>query len=85
MVLYLNKQLENLNSIEDVQKNLINPIEYLDYPVYELNQEEMERISHGMSIKLEMKDNTIVLIHNNKIAAVAIISNKIAKVSKVFI
>jgi len=78
-------QLENLNSIKDVQKNLINPIEYLDYPVYELNQEEMEKISHGMSIKLEMEDNTVVLIHNNKIAAVAIISNKIAKVSKVFI
>lgn len=78
-------QLENLNSIEDVQKNLINPIEYLEYPIHELNPEQMEKISHGMSIKLNTEDGIKVLKQANKIAAIAVVSNKTAKVSKVFI
>ena len=78
-------QLDSLKTIEDIPNNLINPIEYLEYPKYELNPQEKEKISHGMSIELDIENSTVVLTDSNKIVAVAVVNNKIAKVSKVFI
>ena len=78
-------QLEDLNTIENIQKSLINPIDYLEYPIHELTPKEKEKISHGMSINLDTENTTVVLTDSEKIAAVAVVNNKVAKVSKVFI
>ncbi len=77
--------LEDLKEIEDVKKHLINPIEYLSLPKYQLNDYEKEKISHGMSIPIDTKDGLYVLTQSNRIIAIAQIKNNIAKVDKVFI
>ena len=78
-------KLDEFVNIDDVEKSLINPIEYLNYPKYELNDFEKEKVSHGMSINVEKVDGIVVFLYQNKLVAVANIENKIAKVLKVFI
>ena len=78
-------KLDEIVNIDDVEKSLINPIEYLNYPKYELNDSEKEKVSHGMSINVEKADGIVVFLCQNKLVAVANIENKKAKVLKVFI
>lgn len=78
-------ELNSLDTIEQVEKNLIYPLEYLNYPKYELNETEKEKVSHGMSITIEFPNGKILLTENNKLIAVANIENKKAKIAKVFI
>lgn len=79
------KKLEELETIEEIEKNLIYPLEYLNFPKYELNESEKEKVSHGMSIKINASDGLITLIQNNELIAVCSIENKKAKMLKVFI
>lgn len=78
-------KLDEIMNIDDVEKSLINPIEYLNYPKYELNDFEKEKVSHGMSINIEKADGILVFLYQNKLVAVANLKNKIAKVLKVFL
>ncbi len=78
-------KLEELNSAEKVSENLIYPLEYLDYPQYELNSDEYEKISHGNSIPISKNNGIILLTQNGELIAVADILNGIAKCKKVFI
>ena len=78
-------KLEELNSAEKVSENLIYPLEYLDYPQYELNSNEYEKISHGNSIPISKNNGIILLTQNGEIVAVADILNGVAKCKKVFI
>ena len=78
-------KLEELGDVESVKNNLINPLEYLNMPIYELNQKELEAVSHGNSIKINTKDGFIALLSNEKLIAVAEIKTNIAKCKKVFI
>ena len=77
--------LEELDSIENIQKNLINPIEYLNYPKIELNNIQKEKISHGNPIEIEAQNGIHILTQNNKILAVSNIQDGQAKALKVFI
>ena len=77
--------LEELETTEQVVENLIYPIEYLNYPKYELNPLEKEKVSHGMAINVDKADGIIILTEQSKLVAVANIENKKAKISKVFI
>lgn len=79
------KKLEELETIEEIEKNLIYPLEYLNFPQYELNESEKEKVSHGMSIEINASDGLITLIQNNELIAVCSIENKKAKMLKVFI
>lgn len=79
------KKLEELETIEEIEKNLIYPLEYLNFPKYELNESEKEKVSHGMSIEINASDGLITLIQNNELIAVCSIENKKAKMLKVFI
>ena len=79
------KKLEELETIEEIEKNLIYPLEYLNFPKYELNETEKEKVSHGMSIEINASDGLITLIQNNELIAVCSIENKKAKMLKVFI
>ena len=77
--------LASLDSIGQVENNLIYPLEYLEYPKYELNESEKEKVSHGMGINTSLEDGIALLIQQNKLIAVANVENKKAKISKVFI
>ena len=79
------KKLEELETIEEIEKNLIYPLEYLNFPKYELNECEKEKVSHGMSIEINASDGLITLIQNNELIAICSIENKKAKMLKVFI
>ena len=78
-------KLENLKSKEDVERNLLYPLEYLDYPRYELNESEKEKVSYGISINIESDDGLFVLTYDDKIAAICKIQNQKSKLEKVFI
>ena len=79
--------LEDLETKEQVEKNLISPLEYLDYPKYELTDEEFDKVSHGNPIKTlqTLPDGTVILTRNNQLTAVAKNINGIIKCEKVFI
>ena len=80
-------KLEDLASIEIVQKHLIYPLEKLDYQTYELNAKELELVSHGMQIfaRTDLQNGIVILTNNNKLIAVAEMANDKIKCSKVFI
>jgi len=77
--------LEDLKTVDDVNEKLIYPLEYLNYPKYELNDLEKEKVSHGMNINLDMPNGKIVLTNNSSLIAISEVENKKAKMLKVFI
>ena len=80
-------KLEDLQTKEQVQEHLIYPLEYLDYPKYNLNPNEFEKVSHGMQISPNAKliDGTIILTAENQLIAVGEVDSNKIKCSKVFI
>lgn len=80
-------KLEDLTSLEEVQKHLIYPLDKLDYQTYELRPKELELVSHGMQIfaRKNLQDGIVLLINNGKLVAVANACDGNIKCSKVFI
>lgn len=78
-------KLDELQTKEDVQAKLIYPLEYLDYPNYELNESEFEKVSHGMGFSAKINDGLVILVANNKLVAIAQVDHQKVKISKVFI
>lgn len=78
-------KLDELSTLEDVEKHLINPLEKLDYPVYEINEKEKQIISNGGKIHLGLDDGTTILTLNGNIAAIGKTGKEIFKPDKVFI
>ena len=80
--------LGDLKNIQDVEKILINPIDYLTQPKQELNDVEYKRISHGMTIYNRMdatNDAIVMLTKENQLVAIAQTSSDGLKPKKVFI
>ena len=77
--------LNNLETPEKVQNRLIYPLEYLNYPQYNLTKIEKEKVSHGMALNIDLPDGICILTEQNLLVAVANIENKKAKMVKVFI
>lgn len=78
-------KLDSLETAEQVQQNLIYPLKYLNFPKYELNEAEKEKVSHGMSLDINQNNGYIVLTKHEKLIAIAEVENKKAKMAKVFI
>ena len=80
-------KLDELSSIEEVEKHLIYPLEKLDYQTYELNEKELELVSHGMQIWGQnlLEEGIVILTHNSKLIAVAEANENKIKCLKVFI
>ena len=79
-------RLEDLETKEQIEQKLIDPLEYLDYPKYELTDEELEKVSHGMPINCNNSQNgTVILAKNNKLVAIGSSKDNTIKCSKVFI
>ena len=79
-------KLENINSIQDVKSNLLNPIDFIHLKQQELNETEIKRISNGMNIynRINAIDENVILVSNNKILAVASTITNGLKPQKVF-
>lgn len=79
-------KMEDYNSKEFVQNNLIEPISMLSYPLYNLNTSENVDISNGKPLLNKSINNAenIILVYNNSIKAVASSCNGCIKVKKVF-
>lgn len=79
--------LKEITTIEDVEKNLINPLNILDLPKIAINEEEHKKIILGQFIENKEKlkdDDFLILIYNSNINAIAQVSGNYIKVKKVF-
>lgn len=84
-------QLDEIKTIEDVKKNLINPLEMINLPQIEINEEEHKKIMMGQflnnknnNLNTLKNDDFLILIYNKNINAVAQVSDDLIKVKKVF-
>jgi len=79
-------KMEDYKNIEMVENNIIQPVEMLNLPIYELNDYELEKVSHGQSLlnKSIKYVDFIILVYNKRIKAIANIDNGLIKVIKVF-
>lgn len=77
--------LEEFQTKEIVCDNLIYPLEYLDYPKYELSENEKVKVANGNSILLNCEDGLTLLTYAKTLAAVAEISHGKAIMQKVFL
>lgn len=81
-------KLNDLDNIEKVQLYLINPLDKLHFPIYELSEEEKIKVSNGMPInnKESFSDLSFVaLTCENRLVAVAQVDKSVLKCVKVFI
>lgn len=81
-------QLDGIN----VKENLINPLIMFDLPILGVNDDELERIRHGVSIEtpqnstvLTSNDRFVVLEYNDYVVAIGMINGKTIKAKKVFL
>lgn len=81
-------QLDGIN----VKENLINPLRMFDLPILGVNDKELERIRHGVSIEtpqnstvLTSNDRFVVLEYNDYVVAIGMINGKTIKAKKVFL
>lgn len=79
-------KMQDYQSIEFVEKHLIEPISMLNYPLYKLNTSEKLDISNGKPLLNKSINNAenIILVYNDNIKAVASSCNGCIKVKKVF-
>lgn len=73
-----------LNGI-DVQKNLINPVEMLDLPKVEVDENDLDKISHGMPVKNSGCNGNVILVYNNNVVAIGLVDGDKIKIKKVFL
>lgn len=80
-------KLEDLQTKEDVEKQLIYPLQKLNYQTYSLNEIEKEKISHGMQIfaKNNLENEIVILTYEDTLIAVAESNANKITCKKVFI
>ena len=80
-------KLENLSDKNEVQSNLINPVEMLDYPKILVDEKEHEKILNGAAIHNKNDISTgqvVILIYNDIINAVGQTDGGKILIKKVF-
>lgn len=80
-------KLEDLQTKEDVEKQLIYPLQKLNYQTYSLDESEKEKISHGMQIlaKNNLENGIVILTYEDTLIAVAESNASKITCKKVFI
>ena len=80
-------KLEDLQTKEDVEKQLIYPLQKLNYQTYSLDEIEKEKISHGMQIfaKNNLENGIVILTYEDTLIAVAESNASKITCKKVFI
>lgn len=79
--------LENIKTLNDVEKDVINPLTMLNLPQMEINDNEHKKVLMGQFIqnKKSLQNNDfVILVYNNNINAIAQIDGDLIKVKKVF-
>lgn len=80
--------LEDLKTVEEVEKNLIDPLDMLDLKKVLLDEGEYKKILMGQPIENKCEnlsdDEFIILVYGDKISAVAQVEKSKIKVKKVF-
>lgn len=85
--------LDEIKTIEDVKKLLINPLDMVDLPRITIIEDDYRKVMTGQFITVEKyssnlinlnRDDFLILIYNNKIIAVANFDEAQIKVKKVF-
>lgn len=87
--------LSDIKSIDDVNKNLINPVYVLPHSKYILNDKEYEKVVHGMAIEFDngrmepefneqQSSDIVFLLYGGKMIATGIKNSNLIKVKKVF-
>lgn len=79
--------LGELDSVERVLENLINPIDILDMPKLNISDFEHQKVMQGQVLKnnTEFCNVFVLLIYNEKVDAVAFADGENIKVKKVFV
>lgn len=79
--------LDDFDSPEKVQENLVNPLTVLDLPTLEIDEVEHKKVLLGQFFenRTKLDNHVLILIYNNKIDAVAVAENGKIKVKKVFV
>ena len=78
-------RLEDLETKEDAEKVLINPLEKLHYPKYELGEEEKNKVLNGMEIfSPQDYEGIVILVYSNNILAIGEAFGRRIKCVKVF-
>lgn len=80
-------KLEEIKTVEDVQKRLINPLNMMDLEQVVLNEDEYKKILMGQPIKnssTKTEDEFVILVYGNEISAIAQVKEGQIKVKKVF-
>lgn len=78
-------KLEEFQDENDIKSHLENPLNYLNFPKYDLSASEKEKVSHGMEFYANIPDGLVVLVENNTIAGIATAKNSVIKCNKVFL
>lgn len=78
--------LDELSETGEVYKALVNPLDVIDKPRYELSEFDKERVSHGMWINNQgFKNSDIVfLVYSGRIYAIGMVEQNKILVKKVF-
>ena len=80
--------LDDLKTKEEVEKFLLNPVDFLSLPKQELNEVEYNRTIHGMNIynRINSAEGEIVLLLKNKdLVAISVTAEVGLKPKKVFV
>lgn len=79
-------RLEDLSELSVVVNHLINPVDVLNLPVFELDETQKNLVSHGMSIENQGFNNldVVILLYGAKIYAVGKVNQDKILVKKVF-
>lgn len=78
-------KLEDFKSSEDVENNLLNPIDYLPQPEQEINEVEYSRVKNGMPVynRINAQEGIVLLTRENKIIAISEVFENGLKIKKV--
>lgn len=81
-------KLDELDTYEKVQSNLINPVQKIKFPEYKLTQDEKDKVSRGMPVNYtgDFRESSLVkLTFQNELAAIARTCQQQLKCEKVLV
>ena len=81
-------KLDELDTYEKVQSNLINPVQKIKFPEYKLTQDEKDKVSRGMPVNYtgDFRESSLVkLTFQNELAAIARTRQQQLKCEKVLV
>ena len=69
----------NLQDISNNKYNLLTIKQIFNYPQYKLNEEEYYKVKNGVPLKLNKKEEYLILEYNNEVIAIYKLNNNIYK------